>query len=289
MPFIADELYQNLVRSLTASAPASVHLADWPAYDPDLINEELNRQMAVVIKLVSLGHAARQKANRKVRQPLQQAAFSVGSSTERHAVEAFADLVEDELNVKEVRLLDSATEAVSHSVKPLPKQLGQKYGNKLPEIQKAVAALDAEQAARALLSGESVRVTVQGQEYVIEPGEAEVKAQAKGGFSVAEDGAYVAALVTTLTPELIAEGKAREFVRRVQDLRKAAGLHVADRIQLFVDAPAALRAAIETHRDYVTTETLAVQLEFAVPPAEAPQNSDTLDGEELRVGLTKSN
>jgi isoleucyl-tRNA synthetase len=288
MPFMADELYQNLVRSVDPNAPSSVHLADWPAYDPSSIDEELNREMAVVIKLVSLGHAARQKANRKVRQPLSEAAFSVGSAAERRAVEAFADLVQDELNVKQVRLLDSATEAVSHSVKPLPKQLGQKYGNKLPEIQRAVAALDSETAARTLLTGSVLRVTVQGEEYLIEPGDAEVKAQAKGGFSVAEDGAYVAALVTTLTPELIAEGQAREFVRRVQDLRKNADLDVADRIRLYVNASAALRAAIETHREYVTNETLAVELKFGEPPAGAAKNDDKLDGEDLSVGLLKA-
>jgi isoleucyl-tRNA synthetase len=288
MPFMADELYRNLVRSVSSTAPESVHLADWPVFDPAQIDEDLNRQMALVVKLVSLGHAARQKANRKVRQPLQQAAFSVGNPAERRALEAFADLVEDELNVKEVRLLDSATEAVSHTVKPLPRQLGQKYGNKLPEIQKAVAALDSEQAARTLLSGQPLRVTLGEREYVIEPGDAEVRAQAKGGFSVAEEGAYLAALITTLTPELLKEGKAREFVRRVQDLRKAADLDVADRIHLFVEASADLRAAIEAHRDYVTTETLALQLAFKAPPAEAPQTSDELDGEELRVGLTKA-
>ena len=105
---------------------------------------------------------------------------------------------------------------------------------------------------------------------------------------MAEDGAYVAALVTTLTPELINEGIAREFVRRVQDQRKAANLNVSDRIRLFVEAPAQLQVAIDAHRSYVMTETLATQLEFASPPAEASQNSDKLDGMELRLGLVKT-
>jgi isoleucyl-tRNA synthetase len=288
MPFLADELHQNLVRSVDPDAPESVHLADWPTFDAARIDEDLNRQMAVVIKLVSLGHAARQKANRKVRQPLRQAAFSVGSSAEGRALQSFADLVEDELNVKQVRLLDSATEAVSHTIKPLPKQLGQKYGNRFPAIQKAVAALESERAARALLAGEPVRVTVDGQELVIEPGDVEVKAQAKGGFSVAEDGPYLAALLTTLTPELINEGKAREFVRRVQDLRKTADLDVADRIRLFVEAPPDLRAALEAYQEYVTTETLAVELRFAAPPADSQQTSEKLDDQDCRVGLERA-
>ncbi len=196
--------------------------------------------MELVTKLVSLGHQARQKANRKVRQPLKEVAFSLGNPSERKAVATFADMIEEELNVKTVRLLDASTEAVSHTIKPLPKQLGQKYGNKFPALQKAILAMNAEEVARALVGGGSVKVDVDGQTYDILPDEVEVKAQAKEGFAVAEEGAYVAALVTELTPELVQEGLAREFVRRVQDLRKSAELDVADRIKLFVSASANL-------------------------------------------------
>jgi isoleucyl-tRNA synthetase len=288
MPFLADELYQNLVRAVDETAPESVHLADWPAYDASLIDEPLNRNMELVIKLVSLGHAARQKANRKVRQPLQEAAFSVGNAAERHALLEFSELIEDELNVKRVRLLDSATEAVSHTVKPLPKQLGQKYGNKFPAVQKAVLALDAEATARTLLEGKSFRVAVDGESFEIEPGDVEVKAQAKGGFAIAEEGPYVAALETTLTPELVREGLAREFVRRVQDLRKSSGLDVADRVRLFVKSSAELQAAFEAHKEYVMTETLSVAVDFAAPPADAPRADEPLDGQPLVVGLQKA-
>ena len=124
MPFLADELYQNLVRSVDTSAAESVHLAKWPEVLPEMIDESLNRDMALVMRLVSLGHSARQKANRKVRQPLAAVAFSLGNPTERKAVETYADLFIDELNVKHVRLLDASTEALSHSVKPCRNSLG---------------------------------------------------------------------------------------------------------------------------------------------------------------------
>jgi isoleucyl-tRNA synthetase len=288
MPFLADELYQNLVCSVDPLAAESVHLADWPKYNEVLIDEGLNRDMALVMKLVSLGHAARQKANRKVRQPLSEAAFSVGNPSERKAVETFADLIEDELNVKSVRLLDAATEAVSHAVKPLPKQLGQKYGNKFPALQKAILAMNAEQMAQSFLTEGSVNVEVDGQTYSILPDEVEVRAQAKKGFAVAEEGPYVAALVTDLTPELVKEGQAREFVRRVQDLRKSANLEVADRIHLFVEASEQLQAAIEAHRDYIMTETLAVALSFDSMPVQAPSAEDEFDGEKVKVALQKA-
>jgi len=288
MPFLAEEMYQNLVRSVDEGAPESVHLAEWPGVLPEFIDESLNRDMNVVVKLVSLGHSARQKANRKVRQPLAEAAFSVGNSTERKALQTHADIIADELNVKQVRLLNAATEAVSHMVKPLPKQLGQKYGNKFPAIQKAILAMDPEETARTLLSGKALKVNVDSEDYEVLPDEVEVKAQAKSGFAVGEEGAYVAALVTDLTPELVQEGLAREFVRRVQDLRKVADLDVADRIELFVEASAGLRSAVEAYQDYVTSETLTTRLSFANPPADSSVVEDRFDGEKLKVGLKKA-
>jgi isoleucyl-tRNA synthetase len=193
----------------------------------------------------------------------------------------------DELNVKQVRLLDAATEAVSHSVKPLPKQLGQKYGNKFPVIQKAILVMNSEDAARPLLEGNPLRVEAGGETYDVLPDEVEVKALAKEGFAVAEDGPYVAALVTELTPELAQEGLAREFVRRIQDLRKSADLDVADRIELFIDASAGLRSAVEAHKDYITAETLTSDLVFGSPPDGASVVEDEFDGETVKAGVVK--
>ncbi|MDP1544818.1 MAG: isoleucine--tRNA ligase [Anaerolineales bacterium] len=288
MPFLAEELYQNLVRSVDETAPESVHLAEWPAVMEEFIDQALNGEMELVMKLVSLGHSARQKANRKVRQPLAEAAFSVGNNTERAALLKNVEVIQDELNVKQVRLLDAATEAVSHTVKPLPKQLGQKYGNKFPVIQKAILAMNAEEAAHVLQSGKPLEVKAGGETFLILSDEVEVKAMAKEGFAVAEEGAYVAALVTDLTSELIAEGRAREFVRRVQDLRKTANLDVSDRIELFVEASAGLKTAIEAHADYIKAETLTVSLTFAAPPANAAVVEDGFEGETVKVGLVKS-
>ncbi len=288
MPFMAEELYQNLVRSGNPDAPESVHLCDWPQYDPAAIDEDLNRDMAVVMKLVSVGHSARNKANRKVRQPLAEAAFSIGSLEERKALEKYADLIEDELNVKHVRALDAASEAVAYSLNPQPKQLGQKYGSRFPAIRQALLALDAEAPARKLMNGQPVTVDVQGESLEILPEEVEVRAQAKEGFAVASEGAYLAALVTELTPVLIQEGLAREFVRRVQDLRKAADLDIADRIRVHYQATPALVEAVEQFKAYITTETLAVEMVNSNVPEGFAQVADSFDGEDVTVGLTKA-
>lgn len=288
MPFLADELYQNLVRAVDAGAPESVHLAKWPEADVKLIDESLNRDMAQVVRLASLGHAARSKANRKVRQPLAEAAFSVANVNERPAVAKYAELLADELNVKKVRLLDASTEALQHTVKPLPKQLGQKYGNRFPAIAKAIQAMNAEEVARALLADGKLRLELDGETLEILPEEVEVKSLAKEGFAVAEDGGYVAALVTELTPELVAEGMAREFVRRVQDFRKESGLDVADRIHLYVKASPELKKAVQRHIDYITTETLALELSFTAAPKTAASMADEFDGEKVTIALAKA-
>ncbi|MFZ6021667.1 MAG: isoleucine--tRNA ligase, partial [Chloroflexota bacterium] len=287
MPFMAEELYQNLVRSVDETAPESVHLARWPEYDPLVIDERLNREMALVMKLASVGHAARNKANRKVRQPLAEAAFSVGTAEEMRVVETYADLLEDELNVKKVRVLDTTAEAVAYSLNPLPKQLGQKYGSKFPAIRKALLEMDAESAAKKLLTGQSLDVEVDGETFTILPEEVEVRATAREGFAVASEGAYLAALVTDLTPELVKEGLAREFVRRVQDLRKQADLDISDRIRLYYTATPLLTEAVEEFSNYIQAETLCVEMVNSQPNENLPTTQDNFDGQEVRISLKR--
>ncbi len=287
MPFMAEELYQNLVRMVDENAPVSVHLAEWPAFDASRIDDGLNREMALVMKLASLGHAARNKANRKVRQPLAEVAFAVGSADEMSVPLRYAELLEDELNVKRVRMLSAAAEAVSFSLNPLPKQLGQKYGSKFPAIRQALLAMDAHPAAQKLLAGAALDVQAGGETFTVLPEEVEVRIQARSGYAVASEGAYLAALTTDLTPELVREGLAREFVRRVQDLRKAAGLEIADRVRVRYEATPLLGEAVADFREYIMNETLALELE----PGDALEGmatvSDTFDGEQVSLGLAK--
>ncbi len=286
MPFMAEELYQNLVRPVTPDAPESVHLADWPAYDPAVIDETLNREMALVLKLVSLGHAARNKAAIKVRQPLQEAAFAVGRASEQDVVTRYADLLADELNVKRVRVLSGQGEAVSYRLKPLPKQLGQKYKGLFPKVRQAILALDAESAAQRLLAGEPVAVEVEGQTYEILPDEVEVIMEAHGGLTVASEGAYLAVLNTEITPELRQEGLARDFVRWVQNARKEADLDLADRIRLTYQAPEEIAAAVEAFRDYIMGEVLAVEMTAAAPPEGAFTTEAA--GDKVVLGIQKA-
>jgi isoleucyl-tRNA synthetase len=287
MPFLAEAFYRNLVLSVDPDAPQSVHLADWPEYDPQRIDEKLNREMAVVMKLASLGHAARNSENLKVRQPLGEAAFVVGNLEEQSVVLDYADLIKDELNVKAVSLLGSASDAVSFSLNPLPKQLGQRFTAKYPQVRRALMELPPDQSARQLLDGQALSVMVDGKVYQITPDEVEVRAESKAGFAVASEGAYLAALVTELSPELVHEGLVREFVRRVQSLRKDADLDIADRIHLYYTASEQLSTAIQVFSDYIKEETLAVDLTVGVTPEDMPLLQDQFDGETVRICIEK--
>ncbi len=287
MPFIADELYLNLVGSVQKDAGESVHLSEWLEFDPAVIDEKLNAEMNLVMRLTSLGHAARNKANRKVRQPLSEVAFSVANLEEERIATNYAELLADELNVKKVRFLNAAGEAVSYSLNPLPKQLGQKYGSLFPGIRKLILEMDTEITALKLLSGETISLTLDDKALEILPEEIEVRLQAREGYSVAAEGAYLAALVTELTPELIAEGLAREFVRRVQDARKAAELDIADRIRLSYTASPILQNAVEDFREYIMAETLTVDLINADTPEGAFTVEDAFDGEKVKIGILK--
>ncbi len=287
MPFLSESLYQNLVRSFDSTAPESVHLSDWPAYDPDTLDEMLNQNMHLVMQLASLGHAARSQAGIKVRQPLAEIAFATGKQEESQALERFADLLADELNVKRVRALNSADEAVSYTLKPLPKQLGQKYKALFPRVSQAILETDTVQAAHTLLAGEPLTVVVDGAELEILPEEIEVRAEARSGLAVAAEGSYLAALQTELTPELVREGLAREFVRRVQELRKQADFEIADRIQLYLTATPDLVVAIQAHREYILGETLINELHLSEPPGESASTEAWFDGQWMKIGIIK--
>jgi isoleucyl-tRNA synthetase len=277
-------MHQNLSRSIDSGAPESVHLCDWPVGDS--VDEELNNEMELVLRLVSLGHAARNKANRKLRQPLSEIAFAVGLDKERDTVMRYSDLISSELNVKSVRLLDVTAEVVSYQLKPLPKQLGQKYGSRFPELRDAILNLDPRTAATQFQVGESVEVSVNGIKFDILPEEVEVIVQAKEGFSTASEGSYLAALTTELTHDLELEGLAREFVRRVQALRKSADLNVNDRIMVQYSSSKRLAEAVEVHEAYISEETLAESLKQAKKPSGDFQEEYTFGNEQLLVALS---
>ena len=207
---------------------------------------------------------------------------------ERRIVEEHAGLLEDELNVKQVRLLDAASEAVDFSLHPYPRQLGQKHGARFPAVRAALLALDPLRTAERLLAGEPVAVEVDGERVPVLPDEVEVRIQAHPGFEAVAEAGRVAALRTEIDEALRREGMAREFIRRVQDQRKALGLHVADRIHLAVHAGSDLAMALGEHEKMICGETLARSLTRAESPPEGAQEISIEGGPSAWVRLTRA-
>jgi isoleucyl-tRNA synthetase len=260
-PFLAEELYQSLVAERLPGMPESVHLVDWPGADEDLIDEELSFRMATARRVVNLGRAARNASQIKTRQPIGVAVVAAGDR-QRAAVESLASVVAEELNVKTLEYVASASELVSYLVKPNYRTLGPKFGKNMPAVAAAVAALPADEAGDRISSGRSVMVTVDGHEYEFAPEDFAVEAHEREGFKVEREGGIAVAISTILSPELVQEGLARELVHHIQNTRKAADFQIDDRILLRVTGPAEVADMLAVHGEWVQKETLAVHLDI---------------------------
>jgi isoleucyl-tRNA synthetase len=285
MPFLSEALYRNLVGSVDKEAPESVHLAMWPDSDAALIDEGLLDEMRLVMRLASLGHSARNSAQVKVRQPLAAVMFVLSSSKERETTQAYAELLADELNVKQVDTLAEAGERISYRLSPLPAALGPRLGADFPKLQSALKAGDASALAQMLLGGESISVTVGGKDVTLAPEEVEVQMAAAEGFALAYESRLVALLDVRLTEELALEGLAREFIRRVQTLRRDADFEIDARIVTAYHASERLAQAVAHFDELVRAETLSVTLEAVGHPNGAITGEYTFDGERLELGL----
>ncbi len=292
-PFIAEEIYQNLVPSVQPGAADSVHLSRWPVVDEALIDERLSADMALVQRVTSLGHAARQNANLKVRQPLAQVVVRTRSNEEDASLLRLQRLALDELNVKELAFTHAAGDLIDVEVFPYPKQLGPKYGRGYPKIRQALSGMDQMELASRFQEGESVEVHADGESFLVAPEDVEVRSSPRAGYSVAEEGGYLVAVTTDLTPELEQEGHARELVRRIQQLRKDADLEISDRIVTYVADSDLVHAMLEKFGRYVREETLTVDLVQIHPgqgdgvPAHLPQVTFDLGGRQVTVALSK--
>ncbi|MGF1529167.1 MAG: isoleucine--tRNA ligase [Candidatus Competibacterales bacterium] len=288
MPFLAERLYRDLVVAVDAQAVESVHLSDWPMAEDSAVDETLVAEMRLVTRLVQLGHAARNEAGIRVRQPLAEVAFGLASPQDAPVVERFRGLIVDELNVKAVTVLETGAAMVEYKLKPVD-TLGRELRGDFPAVRQALvtgSATDIAQWGRSLSAGENIVVEVDGKAFTLTPEQVVVQQTGAEGFAVAESGGYLAALKTELDEALRQEGLAREVVRRIQELRKTADLAISDRIQVSYRASGTLEGAIDAHRDYIAGETLAVVLAPGEPEGHPHRRSDEFEGETLAVGLT---
>lgn len=283
-PFVAEELWQNLVRSVDQTAPISVHLAAWPEADPSLIDESLNAETQLVKRVCSLGRAARAKAQIKVRQPVARVLVKPRSAEEAESLRKNVNLVIEELNAKALDLLDDETAVVTYDVKPNLPVLGKKYGAEVAAIRAGLASIPPAEVADAVRRGRNVPVA--GKE--LEPEDILLQAQDSEGFAAAQEAGYTVAVTTAITPELADEGLARELVRRIQDMRRDAGFDLADRITTWVVGDGDVERVLASQGDYIRAETLSTDLAAAEPPADAHSASHDLEGTKVTIGVRRA-
>jgi isoleucyl-tRNA synthetase len=288
-PFVTEVMYQNLVRSAGADGPESVHHTDWPQTDEAMVDEDLLAQMALTRQVVALGHSARNSKNIKLRQPLASAAVHLEADT-GELTEEFVALVRDELNVKQVAFVDDVGKLVTYRLLPDNKLLGPRFGRRFPAVRAALATLDPLATVRRLRAGLGLTLDVEDQEVELAPEEVLVQEQPQEGLAVASERSVTVGVDTVITPELVAEGLAREVVRRVQNLRKQAGFNLDDRIVTIYQAEGELAEAIETWRDFIVAETLSVELEAGIPQEGegATVGEDQVSGHSLQLSVRRA-
>ncbi len=292
-PFLAETMYGNLTITnhlAETASPSSIHLCDYPIADETLIDVQLSEDMEALLRLVSLGGAARNAAKIKVRQPLAELKVQAGTEADRRAIERFADQMQDELNVKRVNIHEPKDRSLlRHLVKANLKTLAPKCGNRLNEVKRLIESGAPEIIQLVDGSSREIQLALDGQSFSIT--EVDVigipEAVDKGWQGIFDRNTQIS-LDARITPELAREGMARDIIRQVQELRKNSGLEMEDRIELSLNTTDdALKQAIEEHRANIAAETLTKEWAQSPLTEGAPSASVKVEGQALTITLRK--
>lgn len=275
VPFITEEIYQNLVLELDKTAKESVHLCPWPKYAEELIDNELEGEMEEAYKMVKLGRSARNGANIKNRQPLSKMLVSSKSLQEY-----YGDIIRDELNIKEVIFGADLSSYVNFDIKPNLPVLGKAYGRYIPVIRKELGAMNQMELAQKIQTGESIVIKANDIEIELNQDNLLVTMQGLEGFAFAGEGTMGVVLDTTLTEELREEGHLREILSKVQNMRKENNFEVSDKIILYVGGNEKLENVVKKFEDNIKKETLSIEIKYN----ENVQYVDTkINGEDFKL------
>ena len=274
VPFMTEEIYQNLVVNLDNTAPESIHLCDFPVANSEFIDAKLEENMELVLEIVTLGRTCRNISNRKNRQALAKA--YVG--TKRKLDEAYYYIIKEELNVKEVEFVEDASAFVSYNVKPNLKTVGPKYGKVLPKINELLRNNDGTPYVRELKANGKVVLDIDGVKVELIEEDLLIEATKSEKYVSAQEGQMTVVLDVELTPELIEEGFVRELISKIQNLRKDSGFEVQNHIEMYYAGNEKLAEVIEKNKAQIADETLADKVEAV---------SDVVDGKELDINGEK--
>jgi len=289
LPFVTETMYQNLVRSLDQDVLESVHHTHWPEADLEKVDEDLLAQMALTREIVTQGHSARNSQGIKLRQPLARAIIHLESDVSLD--EELVELVQEELNVKEVIFTDEVSRLITYRLLPDSQKLGPRFREQFPAVKAALEAIeDPVQAQRRLEAELPLTIAVAGEEVELDPGDVIVREESREGLAVGSERGVTVGIDVEVTEELKMEGLARDVVRRIQSLRKEADFELDDRIVTVYEAAAELAAAMEAWKDYVSAETLSVELQEGSPDAAEfdAVDEDEVEGYQLRLGVRRA-
>lgn len=275
-PFYADRLYGDLTKGV-AGAAESVHLAKFPCADESFINKDFERRMELAQRITSMVLSLRKKEQVIVRQPLQRISVPITDAQLRDDLESVKRLILDEVNVKELCFVDA--NMLEKKVKCNFRVMGKKFGKLMKAVNAAVTAMSQNEINTLDQEGQ-ITLQVEGNPAVIERADVEIISEDIPGWTVANEGSLTVALDLTITPELRAEGLAREVVKRIQTFRKESGFEITDRIAITVPAQSPLAEAVETFKDYIASQVLADKVTLA---EEMPANAQEFNFEEFKV------
>ena len=275
VPFVTEEIYQNLVVGLDNSAEESLHLCAWPEVCEDAIDKNLEKEMDLAYTIVKLGRSARNGANIKNRQPLSKMLLSTDAIPTY-----YGDIIKDELNIKVVEFGADLSQYVNFEIKPNLPVLGRQYGKLIPGIRKEIAARNQMELAQKLQSGGTETINVDGTEIVLNSESVLVTMQGLEGYAFAGEGQIGVVLDTTITEELKEEGQLREIISKIQNMRKEKGFEVADKIKLFVANNDMLVDVINKYADVIKRETLTQDIAVN---EEADYTETVINGEKLNM------
>ncbi|MCA9974139.1 MAG: class I tRNA ligase family protein, partial [Anaerolineales bacterium] len=288
IPFTSEAIYQNLVRSVDANAPTSVHHTLYPNADAASLDQRLLHKMRLAITTAGLGRAARGAADVKLRQPLAKARVNVGTQQEQDDLNDLADVLQEEINVKAIEIVTEVGELVEYKILPNNRALGPRFGKAFPKVRNALLALNPAQVAQTLQAGQPVQVEVDGEQVDLTSEDVLVQTEARGGLAIASDKGVTVAVDTQLTPALLQEGYARDVVRQVNTMRKDAGLEISDRIELAYEASGDVAAALVNFAAYIKQETLAVQITAVSFSDALAQQTVSVGDQEITLALRKA-
>ena len=279
VPFITEEIYQNLVAGRDAKEPESVHLCRWPEYDEKLVDKLLEAEMELTYKICGLGRSARNLANIKNRQPLSKMLLST-----KTLPDYYIDIIKEELNIKDVEVNANMSDYVSYTVKPNSPVLGKTHGKFIPGIRKTLAQMDQMALALKISKGEAIMVEIDGTPIEFNSTNLFVTMNGLEGFAFAGEGDVGVVLDTHISEGLRVEGYAREIISKLQNMRKDSSFEVMDKITIYMTGNILLQDVVNQYKDYIMSETLAVEIVFD----EARAYTDvTINGEPLKMAVAR--